>query len=212
MTSHDATALWSALSLDQRAVAPERGEAMSDDALDAALVRRAREGDRAAAQALFARHADDVAALTLRLLRHRADAEEAAQDALVYALGRLHQLREPGEFRRWIRSIAVNECRRKRRAAWWRRVFGRGGDAALTLDAMASPSCAPEVREALGAIDAALRTVPVAQRDAWTLHAVEGMTLPETASACGCSLATVKRWIAAVDDRIGALAHREVPR
>ena len=189
-----------------------------DDHGDAALVLRAREGEREAARALFERHRDAVGSLTLRLLRHRADAEEAAQDAFVRALDKLHQLDEPAEFGRWLRSIAINECRRRRRAAWWRRVGARLGvaperDGELTLDAMAAPSCGPDVREALAAVDAVLRTLPEAHRDAWTLHLVEGLTLPEAAAACGCSLATVKRWIAAVDARIAPVAklHAEEP-
>jgi len=192
--------------------------ASSDDHADAALVLRARDGDRGAARALFLRHRDAVGSLTLRLLRHRADAEEAAQDAFARGFDRLHQLHDPAEFGRWVRSIAINECRRQRRAAWWRRVGSRlgvvderGGE--LTLDAMASPGCDPEVREALAAIDRVLRDSPEAHRDAWTLHVVEGLTLPDAAAACGCSLATVKRWIAAVDARVAPLAklHAEAP-
>ncbi len=117
-----------------------------------------------------------------------------------------------------MRSIAINECRRQRRAAWWRRVGSRLGVTAdrgdeLTLDAMASPSCDPETREALAAVDRVLRSMPEAHRDAWTLHVIEGLTLPDTADACGCSLATVKRWIAAVDARVAPVAklHAEEP-
>ena len=192
--------------------------ASSDDRDDAALVQRARDGDRGAARALFLRHRDAVGSLTLRLLRHRADAEEAAQDAFARGFDRLYQLDDPAEFGRWVRSIAINECRRQRRAAWWRRVgsrLGLGSDHgdALTLDAMASPACDPETREALAAIDAVLRATSHAHRDAWTLHVIEGLTLPDTAAASGCSLATVKRWIAAVDARLAPIAklHAEEP-
>jgi RNA polymerase sigma-70 factor (ECF subfamily) len=192
--------------------------APADSDGDAALVVRAREGDRGAARGLFLRHRDGVCSLALRLLRHRADAEEAAQDAFARAFDRLEQLHEPGEFGRWLRSIAINECRRRRRAAWWRRVGSRLGVTSergeeLTLDAMAAPACDPEVRQALAAIDRVLRTLPETHRDAWTLHVVEGMTLPDAAAACGCSLATVKRWIAAVDARLAPVVklHAEEP-
>jgi RNA polymerase sigma-70 factor (ECF subfamily) len=36
-------------------------------------------------------------------------------------------------------------------------------------------------------------------RIAWTLRMVEGLELAEVASACGCSLATAKRRIAAAE-------------
>jgi RNA polymerase sigma-70 factor (ECF subfamily) len=185
----------------------------SEEHGDGALVGRALDGDRGAARALFLRHRQGVGSLTLRLLRHRADAEEAAQEAFARAFDRLHQLHEPSEFGRWVRSIAINECRRLRRAAWWRRIGARLGVAsepgeALTLDAMAAPSCGPEVREALATVERVLRGVPEAHRDAWTLNVVEGLPLAETAEACGCSLATVKRWIAAVDAAIAPVAKR----
>lgn len=178
---------------------------MPVDASDESLVQGIREGDRAAERALFARHAGEIASLCLRLLRHRADADEAAQDALARAFERIEQLRDPGDFARWLRSIAINECRRKRRAAWWRRVLRGSDEPSLTLDAMAAPGCDPEVRATLRAVDGVLRGVPEAHRDAWTLCAVEGWSLAETACACGCSLATVKRWIAAVDERLATL-------
>lgn len=185
----------------------ERAAAMTspDVESDRALVERAIDGDVAAAQALFTRYATEVSSLTLHILRHRADACDAAQEALVTAFDRLGQLREPAEFRRWLRSIAMNECRRVRRAAWWRRVLrGSDGDA-LRLEEMIAPAASPEQRALLRDVDRALDGLPQAHRDAWTLHTLEGITLPETASLCGCSLATVKRWIAAVEDRLAEL-------
>jgi RNA polymerase sigma-70 factor, ECF subfamily len=185
----------------------ERAAAMTslDVESDKALVERAIDGDLAAAQALFSRYAAEVSSLSLHILRHRADAGDAAQEALVTAFDRLGQLREPAEFRRWLRSIAMNECRRARRAAWWRRVLrGSDGDA-LRLEEMIAPAASPEQRALLRDVDRALDGLPQAHRDAWTLHTLEGITLPETASLCGCSLATVKRWIAAVEDRLAEL-------
>jgi RNA polymerase sigma-70 factor, ECF subfamily len=180
---------------------------------DGALVLRARDGDMDAARSLFLRYADIVSNVTLRLLRHRADAEDAAQETFARALDRLDQLRQPDDFRRWVMTIAVNTCRQKRREAWWRRVGARLGvsdlDAPLTLDALATPTCTPEVREALAAIDRALRTLPETQRDAWTLHVVQGCTLPDTAAACGCSLATVKRWIVVAETVVASAASRD---
>lgn len=184
--------------------------ASPDTQRDGSLVLRARAGDHSAARALFDRHGASVANLTLRLLRHRADAEEAAQEAFALALDKLDQLRDPDDFGRWVRAIAVNACRQQRRAAWWRRVGAQLGvgvdEAPLTLDALAAPTCGPEVREALAAIDRALSALPEAHRDAWTLHVVEGWTLPDTAHACGCSLATVKRWITAAEALLAPVA------
>jgi RNA polymerase sigma-70 factor (ECF subfamily) len=49
-----------------------------------------------------------------------------------------------------------------------------------------------------------LRGLPAHQRIAWMLQHVEGEPLESVAAACNCSLATVKRWIAAADQRVRA--------
>ena len=46
---------------------------------------------------------------------------------------------------------------------------------------------------------------PSDQRIAWSLRYVEGYALGEVASACGCSLATAKRKIAAAQHKVRAL-------
>ena len=57
----------------------------------------------------------DLAALA-RALGAGPDAEDVAQEALLHARGHLHQLREPGKLRAWVRSIAVRgACRARRR-------------------------------------------------------------------------------------------------
>jgi RNA polymerase sigma-70 factor (ECF subfamily) len=49
--------------------------------------------------------------------------------------------------------------------------------------------------------------LPTAERIAWSLRTIEGLTLPAVAAACGCSLATAKRRIAAaraaIADHVG---------
>jgi RNA polymerase sigma-70 factor (ECF subfamily) len=46
--------------------------------------------------------------------------------------------------------------------------------------------------------------VPTEQRIAWALRHVEGEALEDVARACACSLATVKRRIAAVEEQLQA--------
>jgi RNA polymerase sigma-70 factor, ECF subfamily len=45
----------------------------------------------------------------------------------------------------------------------------------------------------LRAVDRALQSASAGERFAWILRYVDGHTLEEVASACGCSLATAKR-------------------
>ena len=62
---------------------------------DAALVARARAGDRAAAALIYQRHARYVGRLATWLSDRREDADDAVQDTFTTALTNLDDLREP---------------------------------------------------------------------------------------------------------------------
>jgi RNA polymerase sigma-70 factor (ECF subfamily) len=75
---------------------------------DSEAVRLALAGDSRGAEVLVARYQMDVYNTALRILGNPADAEDAAQDAFLRALGRLEQYR-PGEpFGAWLHGIARN--------------------------------------------------------------------------------------------------------
>jgi RNA polymerase sigma-70 factor (ECF subfamily) len=84
----------------------------------------------------------------------------------------------------------------------------RGADDA-TLAALAAPGTNPDQRAELALVDRALEAVSANVRIAWMLRMVEGLELTEVASACGCSLATAKRRIAAAD--VAVRAHVGAP-
>ena len=88
---------------------------------DADLVRRARDGDPAAFEALVDRHYPDCLRYAFRMLGDRADAEEAVQDAFVRAHRSLGRYHERDQFRAWLLRILSNRCR-SRAAALRRRL------------------------------------------------------------------------------------------
>ena len=65
---------------------------------DAALVRAAREGDRAAFAALLVRHQPPLLAICRRALGDDGPAEVATQEAVLQALLSLDRLRQPERF------------------------------------------------------------------------------------------------------------------
>lgn len=171
---------------------------------DADLVRRARdEGDRWAEEALFRRHAGAVAATVMRLLGNRAEAEDVVQDTFVTALGKLDTLREPEAVRSWLLTIAVRRVQQRFRRRRLCRALGlerdREADDEVSCARFVAEEASPEMRAELRLLDGALAALPAKQRIAWMLRHVEGCSLEETARACDCSLATIKRRIAAVD-------------
>jgi RNA polymerase sigma-70 factor, ECF subfamily len=171
---------------------------------DAELVRRAREGDTWALDMLYRRHVQLVAATALRLLRNRAEAEDVAHEAFLLAFERLDQLDEASAFRAWLVRIAVSRAHRRFR---WRRLrswVGLGSDEDACFELEAKEHVSAEQRTELALIDRALATLPFEVRTAWVLRHVLGHALDEVASACDCSLATVKRRITLAEDRVAA--------
>ncbi len=72
------------------------------DAEDTVLVARAQRGDAAALEILVRRYLRPAYIVALSVVRSAADAEDVAQEALMGALRRLDQCREPDRFSRWL--------------------------------------------------------------------------------------------------------------
>jgi RNA polymerase sigma-70 factor (ECF subfamily) len=170
---------------------------------DADLVERMRRGNRSAEEAFYRSYAPAVLAMTTRLLRRRSDAEDATQDTFVIAFGNIDKLRDASAVRPWLMQIAVSQVRRRFRKRRLLSTLGLhlGADDA-TLDSLAAPGVSAETKADLSALDRVLAALPADIRIAWMLRYVEGEELKAIAQACGCSLATVKRRIAAADAQV----------
>ncbi len=170
---------------------------------DEELVLRARNGNRQAQALLYARFAPSLAGLLVRLLGMRADAEDALHDTFLVAFENLSSLREPAAIGGWLQRIAVAQAHRRFRRTRLLRLLGfqlPPLDAGLAE--LAARDASPEVRAELALIDEQLRRSPAGARTAWILRHVEGHELAEVARLCACSLATVKRRIAAAERSI----------
>jgi len=78
---------------------------------DPILVKRARDGDSHALEALCERHAPRVEKLAGHLLRDPEDARDAAQEALAKLCTRIAQFRGESQFSTWLHRLTVNACR-----------------------------------------------------------------------------------------------------
>lgn len=178
-------------------------------ASDAELVERARAGDGWAEEAIYRRYAARILTLSKRLLGDSAEAEDVTQETFVTAFAAWKKMREPDRLPQWLTQIAVSRVHRHFRRRRLLRALGfeePGTDACL--DALASPHCPQELRTELALIGKALARLPGAERIAWTLRHVEGMSLEETANQSGCSLATAKRRIASATASIERFVQR----
>jgi RNA polymerase sigma-70 factor (ECF subfamily) len=102
-------------------------------------------------------------------------------------------------------QIAVSQVRRRFRKRRLLRALGLhvGADEA-TLESLAASGASAETKSDLSVLDRVLAALPVDQRIAWMLRYVEGEELLAVAHACRCSLATIKRRIAAADAQVHA--------
>lgn len=138
---------------------------------------------------------DGVVALYDRLVRvtygvcwDRSLAEECAQEALVEAWARLERGEELRSVEAWTVRVALNRCRSQlRRRSSERRALGR-------LVAMGGHRAAGDAR-AVGLaadVEAAVRALPLRQREAVVLHYLCDMEVARVAEVTGRSTGAVK--------------------
>src|SRR6476620_5219678 len=133
---------------------------MSDRPTDTELVRAVQAGNPASLGLLLARHRASMQAVALSLLGYHPDAQDAVQDAMLVALQRVGDLRDPGAAGPWLRAITRNACRMRLRAAHTNEPYH---PETLTI-----VSGEPSPEEALDRH---------ALRD-WVWHALEGLSEP----------------------------------
>lgn len=90
---------------------------MHSNLTDAELVLAAQSGDVASLGVLLERHRSDMQAVALAILGYSPEASDAVQDAMLIALRRIGDLRDPSAAGAWLRSIVRNACRMRVRAA-----------------------------------------------------------------------------------------------
>jgi RNA polymerase sigma-70 factor (ECF subfamily) len=148
---------------------------------DPILVKRAKDGDPKALEALCARHQPQVERLARRLLGDREDARDAAQESLAKLCARLRQFRGEAAFTTWLHRLVVNTCHdaAARRKTW--EPLPEDARAAATPD----PADADELRSCL-------LELPPAQARVVVLKDAYGYSFAEIASATAMPVGTAK--------------------
>lgn len=146
---------------------------------------------------LFERYAGYVARIAARMLgRDDADIDDVVQEVFFITYHRLDRIHSVEAARPWLMAVTVRTVRRALRRRKWRRLL-LGESSAAEIPATGVTA---EERALLARIYRALDEIEPKSRIAWVLRYVEGERLEEVADACGCSLATAKRRIAAAQD------------
>jgi RNA polymerase sigma-70 factor (ECF subfamily) len=157
--------------------------------------------------AVYRQYAPYVASVASRLLGGRSEVEDVVHDVFVKAVKGLKNLRDPLALRGWLAAVTTRVVSQRLQARRVRRWFGLGVEPERVI--VEAPGASPEEQALLSRIYRALDEVPVAARNAWILRMIEGEDLAAVADACGCSLATAKRRIAAAQAHIDEVLHDE---
>lgn len=186
-----------------------RGRDERTDSLPALLARSA-GGDEAAFAEMYDVIAPRVFGVTQRVLRHRGQAEEVAQEALM-TVWRTSGAYDPsrGSAMGWVLTIAHSQAVDRVRSS--RASVNRDrGWASRQLDTTDGDSTADTVHEAIEAasLRAALRALTPKQRTAITLAFFGGQTHAEVATSLGIPLGTAKTRIR---DGLRSLGHIMTP-
>jgi len=141
-----------------------------------------------------------VYAAALAILRNEADAEDAAQEAMLKAFANIRQFRAEARFSTWLIQITVNEAlmrRRRERTVVMEGLDDRRDDEADYAprdfaDWREIPSEALERKEIWQRLADALGTLDRKYREVFVLRDMEHLNIQETAEALGISVASVK--------------------
>lgn len=169
---------------------------------DRALIEGIRQGDSKAARLFVERYEGIVFGLCLRMLRHRQDAEDVAQETFVRALRALSGFDRDRPLRPWLLGIAANRCRTA--------LSGRSRRPVVveSLDDRADPRRSLDDPDDLAAeLERALRRVRPEYRAVFVLYHEHHLPYEEISLAIGRPVGTVKTWIhrarADLADRLG---------
>ena len=165
------------------------------------LIARVCEGDREAFYALVQPCERGIFAAAMSILNNPADAEEAAQEAVLKAFAAISRFRGEAKFSTWLIQITINEARLKLRKD--RRHLYESTDEEKTdeqgdyfpkdyADWREIPSEALQRKELREALKRALDSLPAKYREVLILRDVQHLSIQETAQALGITEGSVK--------------------
>jgi RNA polymerase sigma-70 factor (ECF subfamily) len=162
---------------------------VSQDLPAADRLRRARAGDGPAFAELLEPVLDPAFRLAMTMLKDRAAAEDAVQEAALKSWRKLDRFRAGAELRPWFLAIVANECRTVRRSRWSQMIrfddLGTRGRA-VTPDA--------DLADRID-LDAALDRLPKHHLLALTLYYQLDLPIEEVARVLRCSAGAARQRI-----------------
>jgi RNA polymerase sigma-70 factor (ECF subfamily) len=174
------------------------------DAGDEALVKRWREGDLYAFEAVFARYESMVYNIAYRMLGSLDDAQDVKQETFLRAHRAVRGFRGDCRVSTWLCRIATNLCLSRRRRA--------DNQVTSLEDQMVEAVGEVDIEEAVErrriqtAVQDVLGRLPRHHRTVLVLRDFEGLSYAEMATALNCSVAAVNTRLHRARDAFRRLA------
>jgi RNA polymerase sigma-70 factor, ECF subfamily len=164
------------------------------------LIRRVQAGEKEFFYELVKPYERRIYTAAFAILRNEAEAEDAAQEAMLKALTHIRQFRAEARFSTWLTQITVNEALMRRRKAHSEIMEPIGErqeeDGSYTprdfADWREIPSEALERKEIRQKLANAVAALAAKYREVFMLRDVQHLSIEETAEALGISQASVK--------------------
>jgi RNA polymerase sigma factor (sigma-70 family) len=156
---------------------------------EAALVRRCLRGDADAIQALVERFQPEVYGLCCRLLSHRHDAEDVAQEVFLRIFRSLRRWDSTRPLKPWIMGITVNRCRT------WLSQRSRRPELVDYLQDTAPSPVNDDAAELLTEIQTAVAALREEYRIVFAMFHEQGHPYEVIAQALGRPVGTIKTWL-----------------
>ncbi len=164
------------------------------------LIRRVQNGDRESFYEVVQPYERRLYAAAFSILRNPADAEDAAQEAILKALKNIRQFRFEARFSTWLIQITINEARMRRRKEHTEIMEPIGeyreDEGTYTPREFADwreiPSEALERREVRELLLEALASLGGKYREIFILRDVNHLSIEEVSEMLGISRASVK--------------------
>jgi len=142
--------------------------------------------------------------LCLGFLASAADAEDAAQDAIVHLLDRIGQYDAKKPFEAWRNAVVLNLCRDRQRRSR-RRSRTAVGRECPDERTSAAPEEGLERGELRALLERALAALPPREREAFVLRELEGIATADVASAMTITTASVRSLLTLARKRLRSL-------
>jgi RNA polymerase sigma-70 factor (ECF subfamily) len=165
------------------------------DDSDSTLVKRVLGGDAAAYDIVVARHRPGLVRAIALMIGDADEAESLAQEALTRAFAQLSDYKLELRFGAWLHGIALNLCRNhlRARSRHAKPVAPEQLQNATALEGRRQGVLSGILRQEMNDFTwRAISQLPVALREAFVLHFVEGLDYNDMGQICGVAAGTLR--------------------